>query len=155
MKEKNLMIFSNLSSKLAAFTLVGSLATCSLAACSSSESLLEDTILEGAVVITFEDGSRDVAVRYQPCDRKGEEGVYFHYCSVVSEEYYSDLDCEHSHILAFAELGHYDIAAVENITSYFNADDFKKITKEELTEEDAISIITRIITEEDAKTLTK
>ena len=70
MKIKNLNINRKATSKLAACMLAGSLA---LTACGEEKiddknNILKGTILENTCVVTFEDGTKDIAIAIESCN---------------------------------------------------------------------------------------
>ena len=140
MKIKNLKINQKLMTKLSACVLVGSLTAMTLTGCSNDkDNLLEGTILEKACVITFEDGSKEIAVSDAYCKY---DNVFLYY-SIVSGEYFSDDECPH---IGMSETIHkYDIVQAEVITKYLTADDLTKASQGELTNDDVINIVTRVI----------
>ena len=90
MKIKNFKINKSAASKLAACVLVGSLTTTMLTGCSTDRNnILKGTILENSCVVTFADGSKDIAVAVGNCDNS----EYHHYYSITSGEYFGDHKC--------------------------------------------------------------
>ena len=130
------------TSKLLPFILVGSIATNTLTGCGCEEreSILKGTILEGASIITFDDGSKDIAVAIDTCD----SSFYSHYYSVISGQYFSDDTCSQK----FIELQvnhHYAIDSEESIIGYLTLDDLEKAVQGTLNNEDVIAIFNRIV----------
>ena len=112
MKSNNFKINKNVASKLAACVLVGSLAATMLTGCSDRDNILKGTILENSCVVTFADGSKDIAVAIGSC---WESCEYHHYYSITSGEYFGDKKCTKDRIEGTV-VHHYGITNEENIT---------------------------------------
>lgn len=156
MKIKNLKINQKTVSKLATYVLIGSLATATLTGCSNTDmttnNLLKDTILENTSVITFENGSKDIAITISGCPYSKD---YKHYSSIISGICFGDKECTTN-----KSNGHYlnnnqKIVNVESISNYLTIDDLTKAIQGELDNDDIIAIVNRVIepvTEVDNKT---
>ena len=143
MKIKNFKIDQKVSSKLATCVLIGSLAATTLTGCGDVDrnNLLKGTILENTVVVTFDNGSKDIAVAISNCNSKEE---YHHYYSIISGEYFGSLKCTKTKINNTVS-HHYGITSEENISGYLTSDDITKAMKGELNNNDIIAIINRAI----------
>ena len=138
MQIKNLNIFRKGVSKLAALGLVVVLGAGMLTGC-SNDNLLKDTILEKSVVVTFADGSKEIAVAKEYCG----ESEYCHYRSVTSGAYFCDEACDDGSITHITH--HYEIVSEEVIIHYLTADEITKAANGELTEADVAAIINRVV----------
>lgn len=156
MKIKNLKINQKAASKLATCVLVGTLAVTTLTGCGSSvgsrKNLLQGTILENTCVVTFEDGSKDIAVAVSDCFHK----KCHHYYSITSGEYFGCKNCSKSKIDG-SIVHHYPVSYEENITGYLTTDQLAKAIKGELDNNDIIAIVGRVVepTTEETNTITK
>ena len=146
MKIKNFKLNKKMVSKLAACVLVGSLATTTLTGCSnkkkeiSRSNILSGTILESALVITFGDGSKDVAIDVGNCGLLIKK--YNHYYSIISGKYFSHESCWHERIEG-NRLSHYNIVNEEFIDNYLTSEELTKAIKGELNDDDISYIISR------------
>ena len=148
MKIKNLKINQKIITKLSSCVLVGSLTIMTLTGCGSMDSnasndrnyILKGTILENARVITFDDGTKEIAVVDSYCIHSN----YSHYYSIISGEYFSDEKCRND-VLNRKSNYKYVITNDESITKYLTADDLTKASQGELTNDDVINIVTRVI----------
>lgn len=153
MKIKNFKINQNTASKLATYVLAGTLAVTTLTGCeanSDRNNFLEGTILENSCVITFEDGSKDIAVAVSTCEDK----AYNHYYSITSGEYFGSRGCTKEKIDGTV-VHHYGITNEENITSYLTSDELAKAIKGKLDTNNIIDIISRTIEPTTKETKTK
>lgn len=103
-----------------------------------ADAILEDTILEKSCVVTFADGSKDIAVACGKCC----DSEYSHYRSAVSGLSFSDEKCNHEFSSA---VHYYDIVNEEPIAGYLTTDELAKAMKGELTEDDVAVIVSRAI----------
>lgn len=143
MKIKNFKINQKAQSKLATCVLVGTIATATLTGCSDDfdrNNFLKGTILENTCVVTFEDGSKDIAVAISACS----EDDYNHYYSIISGEYYASKLCSAGQI-EWTVAHHYEITNEENIVKYLTTDELTKAIKGELNNDDVIAIVNRTI----------
>ncbi|MBO4246187.1 MAG: hypothetical protein J5892_05585 [Bacilli bacterium] len=146
MKEKNIKINHKALVKLATFAAVGTVSFGSLAGCvqnnnvqqnTQKSSALENTLLNDTYVITFENGTKDIAksdVLYSglvPLDK-------YVYTSVISGNEYTKSGVEAG---SYQEM---PIATVEPISAYLTADDLVKAMNDTLSNDDVIAIINRI-----------
>ncbi len=146
---KNLQVNGKMGQKIASLAIAGSILAASLTGCGSSKkSFLNKTSLEKTSVVTFCDGSKDlVNTLKNPCRDSLE---YNHYVSLISGNYYSDMECKH--VQVDGEVNHhYDILSVENITKYLTDDEITKAINDELTDEDVKIIIERITEPQEVK----
>lgn len=158
MKFKNCKINQNAASKLVACALVGTLAATTLTGCEARNgrttgdrnNLLKGTILENTCVVSFEDGSKDIAVAVGICN----EEAYNHYYSITSGEYFGGRQCVQEKINGTV-IHHYVITNEENITGYLTTDELTKATQGELDNNDIIAIISRAIEPTAEETTTK
>lgn len=141
MRIKNIKI-SKAISKLASCVLVGSIAANTLTGCGNDdrESVLKGTILEGASVITFDDGSKDISIAIESCSKSS----YSHYYSVITGEYFSDDTCTLGYLESHVN-HHYTIDNEESIIGYLTLDDLEKAAQGDLSKEDVIAIFNRIV----------
>jgi len=155
---KNLKINKNLSKKLVSFVLVGTIGILTLSGCSgknSNKSLLEGTILENTSVVTFEDGTKDIAriegVCVEGCGCTGGHEVFN---SIVTNEYYNSSECyiNFRNVVGTAMLKKYLITSDESIIKYLTNEEIAKASKAGLTEEDIANILNRVFTKEEEKT---
>ena len=158
MKIKNFKINQKAASKLAAYGLVSALAATILTGCvakvggaTDRNNLLKGTILENTCVVTFEDGSKDIAVAVGKCNY----GEYpRHYYSITSGYYFGNKECVQKEINGTVAY-HYGITNEENITGYLTAEEFKKAMQGELDNNDIIAIVSRAIEPTVEETTTK
>ena len=150
MKSNNFKINKNVASKLAACALVGSLAATMLTGCSDRDNILKGTILENSCVVTFDDGSKDIAVAVGNCDNC----EYHHYYSITSGEYFGDKKCTKDRIEGTV-VHHYGITNEENITGYLTSDELARAMKGELNNDDIVSIVSRTVNPIAEETSTK
>lgn len=151
MKIKNFKINKSAASKLAACVLVGSLTTTMLTGCSTDRNnILKGTILENSCVVTFADGSKDIAVAVGNCDNS----EYHHYYSITSGEYFGDHKCTKKKLEGMV-VHHYGITNEENITGYLTSDELTKAMKGELNNNDIVSIVSRTVNPIAEETSTK
>lgn len=153
---KNLKINKNLSKRLVSFVLVGTMGIITLSGCSgknSNKSLLDGTILEKTNVVTFEDGSKDVARVTDICEKGWGCSIGGHevFNSIVTNEQYNSSECNVKSSLT-KMLQKYSIESVESITKYLTNEEIAKASKEGLTEEDISNILSRIFSTEETKT---
>ena len=144
MKISNLKINQKSLAKIAAFALAGTVVTGALTGCSTTftknkDGLLEDTRLENTRVITFGDGTKDIATCFGTtmCS-------YDHYHSIVSGDYY----VASNHVRKaedIAKYHYYDITSDISIVYYLTDEEKIKANKGELTDDDIDSIINRIV----------
>ena len=151
MKSNNFKINKNVASKLAACVLVGSLAATMLTGCSDRDNILKGTILENSCVVTFADGSKDIAVAIGSC---WESCEYHHYYSITSGEYFGDKKCTKDRIEGTV-VHHYGITNEENITGYLTSDELARAMKGELNNDDIVSIVSRTVNPIAEETSTK
>lgn len=151
MRIKNFKINQKATSKLVACVLAGTLAATTLTGCEDTNrnNLLKGTILENTCVVTFEDGSKDIAVAIDTCDDK-----YHHYYSIISGEYFGSKNCQKKTIYKTV-VHHYGITNEENITGYLTTDELTKAIQGELDNNDIITIVSRSIEPINEKTNTK
>ena len=145
MKIKNFKINQKAASKLAACVLVGTLAATTLTGCGATvnnkTNLLKGTALDGTTVITFADGSKDIAVAVENCTQSQD---YKHYRSIISGIYYAPKNCNFDYQLNDV-LHHFEIVNAENIVNYLTEDELDKAIKGGLDTDDIAVIITRAI----------
>ena len=131
--------------KLAALALAGVVLATGLCGCDSSENeverknVLSGTILEGTCVVTFEDGSKDIARAISDCTYSS----YCHYHSVISGIYYGDSYCPKTYVQGDNVLHHYGITGEEPISNYLTDEDYRKVLNGEFTDDDLIEIVDR------------
>lgn len=102
-----------------------------------ADAILEDTILEKSCVVTFADGSKDIAVACSECD----DSEYPHFISVTSGTRFGDKECNDN-----LRVHHqYDIVNEEPIVGYLTTDELAKAMNDELTDADLVVIVNRII----------
>ena len=133
--------------------LVGTLAATTLTGCGvavNRNNLLKGTILENTCVVTFEDGSKDIAVAIEICEDKD----YHHYYSITSGEYFGSEKCSKEKIEG-SVVHHYGITNEENITGYLTTDELTKAIQGELDNNDIIAIVSRSIQPTAEETNTK
>ncbi len=152
MKIKNLKVNQKVASKLASGVLVGTLAATTLMGCADRSNLLKGTILENTCVVTFEDGSKDIAVAVGVCGNQTDH----HYYSITSGEYFGSEKCAETKIKGTVA-HHYEITNEENITGYLTAKEITKAIQGELDNNDIIAIVGRTIepTAEETNTKTR
>lgn len=145
----NLKIYKKTGKKIAIISSAMVLGT-SLIGCGNNkkESLLKNTILEQSRVITFKDGHKDIAVHDTRCCY-GDE--HFIYKSIITNEYFIDEACKQNYN-GLKSLVKENITTDESIVSYLTSEELIKATNEELTKDDIINILVRIVTEEKEKT---
>ena len=143
MKIKNLKINQKAASKLAAYTLVCSLAATSLTGCSTNDrnknNMLRGTVLEGTNVVTLEDGKKDIVYSIDTCN----DCKFNHYYSIATGEYFCDEDCS-LNILDGHIYHHYKIASEESILSYLNSEEIAAASYGTLSKDDLVNIVTRV-----------
>lgn len=134
-KFRNTKLYKGIVVGVSALTLLSALTAC------KSTDPLDNTKLENARVITFEDGNKDVATYIGDCEN---DNKYGHYRSLVTDEFYVNNNCNES----FARIGeyHYNIVNDENIGKYMTTDEIRKAMNDKLTDEEANEIILRIQT---------
>lgn len=145
MKIKNLEIKQKKASKLVSYVLAGSLAVASLTGCCAKpdrNNILKGTILENSCVVTFADGTKDIAIAVADCNTK--ENNFHHYYSVTSGEYFSDEKCTASEV-EHTPVHKYEITCEENITAYLTPEDIEKAISVGLEVNDISSIINRTL----------
>lgn len=144
MKEKNIKINHKALVKLATFAAVGTVTIGSLTGCQGkNRSILHDTPLNNSYVITFENGTKDIALA------KGISGSssYFVYESIISENRYTKIyDKSERTPLCHTAGGEQEmpIVSVEPISVYLTSEDIQKGINNTLSNEDIIAIIERI-----------
>lgn len=153
MKTKNLKInldaIKNRFSRMKCFVLAGTLIATMLTGCGKKESLLEGTILENTHVITFEDGTKDIAKPFDSCEMYSDDyGNSIHYKSVVTSDFYSDLSCTAVNPRG-SMISHYPISKEESIVVYLTQEDIEKAMNNNLTDDDLITIVSRIMNPEE------
>lgn len=140
----NLEVIQSKFLKLKRFVLAGSLVATMLIGC-GKESALDETLLEEASVITFEDGSKDIARAINTCSSfSDDKGDSIHYRSVITGERYSDEKCTADRPNGEV-IKHYPIVNDESLTGYLTADEIAKAINGNLNDEDIIAIIKRVI----------
>jgi len=131
-----------ITKKMIALLMAGTMAL-TFSGCDSNNSnisLLDGTILEDALVITFEDGSKDIAIATNSC---GHIDSHYYFESIVSGlEYVSD-KCSSN----YKTRQKYAIQSNESIVKYITAEEIAKANKEGLTDDDINNIISRIFSE--------
>ncbi len=145
MKIKNFKINKKAASKLAACVLVGTITATALTGCGATvdrNNLLKGTILENTCVVTFKDGSKDIAVSIDYCVKTNYN--YHHYYSIITGEYFVDEQCDFL-TLEGNYVYHYEITNEENILNYLTTDDLKKAMQGNLDNNDIIDIAIRAI----------
>lgn len=146
MKVKNLKIESSSAIKYTAFALAGSIVF-TMAGCSNST--LSKSLLYNTSVITFEDGTKDIASKSEECRYNKHNNIY-HFESLISGEYYSNMLClDDKYYLSSGsstsyKLNHYDIVNVESISNYLTKDELKKANEGSLNKDDIIEVFVRI-----------
>ena len=101
--------------------------------------MLKNTRLENTRVITFGDESKDIATSFATGMCTGT-----HYHSIVSGDYYVSSD----HSVSASELAnyhYYDITSDNSIVYYLTDEEMTKACNGQLTDDDCIAIINRII----------
>lgn len=143
--------------KIKKVILGGAVVLISLTGCEETKNILQDTVLEGASVITLEDGTKDIAVIKEICNEK--QTKYNHYYSVISGIYFSNNDCSHNYYYKYGisgkKLYHFDIVQEENITKYLTSSEIEKATEGNLSDKDIAGIISRITEATNDNKLTK
>ena len=134
-KFRNTKLYKGIVVGVSTLTLLSALTAC------KSTDPLDNTSLNDARVITFEDGNKDVAKYISGCDS---DDNYGHYRSLVTDEFYTSNNCNES----FARIRkyHYNIVKDQNIIQYMTTDEIRKAMNNELTDEEANEIILRIQT---------
>lgn len=141
----------NLKVRVAAVALIGTMTSISLIGCGnkndSKTSFLSGTVLESSMVLNFEDGHKDIVSSEGHCPHlRCYSNVYR---SIITNEYISTNDCTASYYKGDHKLNHYDITCIESILSYLTSNDIKKAAKGELTEDDILTIIDRVLEKEE------
>ena len=124
--------------KVASTVLAGSFVGAAVSGCGlfqEKESVLDDTILENTVVVTFSDNTKDIATPFAT-----NEGVNA-YKSVISEVYYYSSD-EEVDIRGYQK---YDINNVEQISSYLVEEDIGLLRNKDKKNDAIYGIIGRDI----------
>ena len=136
---KNLKVYKKIGKRIAIISATMILGS-SLAGCGNKkDSLLENTILEQARVITFEDGHVDIAILESYC-------FYDHpnYNSIITNEYFTTPECENKYT-GYTLLKKENIINDESIVAYLTEEEIIKASKDKLTDDDITNIIARII----------
>lgn len=142
----------NIGKKFALYTLIGSISGFTLMGCGKKEeSFLEGTVLENAVVISFEDGTKEVSNKCGFCSSCTSNYTHEIYQSVVSKEYFVDDDCKSKWYLPNVfnpfnkySVGKYSIVSIEGITGYLTDQELMKAGQKKLTDADIAEIVVRI-----------
>ena len=123
----------------------------SLTGFGKTESVLTDSLLYQASVVTFDNGSKEVARSYEHCNQSS----FNHYVNIITGEIFSDKVCFWETING--QTNHkYNIVSEEPISKYLSKEEISKANNKELTEEDILEIVTRIIsTNSEEEYLTK
>ncbi|MBR5662756.1 MAG: hypothetical protein IKX00_03770 [Bacilli bacterium] len=123
--------------KVASTILASSLMATFISGCKDDDvSVLDNTILDNTVVVTFSDDSKDIATTFTSWGRVRV------YKSVVSEICYQSND-EETHDNSFQQ---YDIVKVEQISAYIVEDDIELLRNKDTKEEAVYNIIGRVLT---------
>lgn len=143
MGKRNFKINQQAASKITACVLVGSMVATTLTGCVPTvdrNNILKGTILENTCVVTFDDGTKDVAIVVASCS----SGEYNHYYSIISGEYFGSEKCT-ADTIEGTPAHHYTIINEENITGYLTSNELTKAIQGELDNNDIITIISRTI----------
>ena len=123
--------------KVASTILASSLMATFISGCKGDDvSVLDNTILDNTVVVTFSDDSKDIATTFTSWGRIRV------YKSVVSEICYQSND-EETHDNSFQQ---YDIVKVEQISAYIVEYDIELLRNKDTKEEAVYNIIGRVLT---------
>lgn len=155
MKIKNFRINKKATAKQMACVLAGSLAVTTLTGCEDTvdrNNILKGTILEDTCVVTFDDGTKDIATAIDICSFL--DVNRYHYYSVISGEYFSDENCT-AYEIEGKIAHHHIITNKESITGYLTSDELTKAMQGELDNNDLISIVSRVIEPVTEETNTK
>ena len=141
MKEKNIKINNKALVKLATFAVVGTVTVGSLVGCAQNtqtNSALKNTLLNDTYVITFENGTKDIAKSDVLYTYGGVALDEYLYTSVISGNKYTKSGVEANTIQEMP------ITNVEPISTYLTAEDIAKAMDDTLSNDDIITIINRI-----------
>ena len=150
--------------KLAVLALATTLATTSLSGCVSyktidntitdEDNLLDGTILEDTYVMTLNNGKKDIVRKITPCANNMHTIFY----SVISGQYIVSALCMDDQLIikngderSHKMLNKSNYEELVSITEYLSMEDLEKAYKKELTDDDIIAIISRIIEPEEPK----
>ena len=140
MENRNFIINKKDISKIVSYILAGSIAASTLTGCESKrDPILKGTILESTSVVTFEDGTKDIVLVDCYCTYD----VYNHYYSVISGEYFCSNKCETPELSGSTH--QYEIINEEDIVCYLTALDVTKAMRGELSEDDIVDIVNRVL----------
>lgn len=151
MKKINKITKENFNKKLLAVLLAGSISL-GLSGCGEKNTmkpLLADTLLENAILTESDLGTMIVYIKYE---KQSLTTYHEHYIDVVSGVTFSNSE-KCTHLVNQIE----NVTKLGSITEYLTAEELIKASKNELTNEEIIGIITRIQSEEveEEKILTK
>lgn len=150
-----LKINKNIGKKFALCTLISSVSGFSLIGCGKEPNFLKGTVLEEAVVVTFEDGTKEVAERIRFCEECDEKHML--YQELISKEYFTDDECVEKIKGTFGTnhyISKYSISSVEGISKYLTEEEVEKVGADGLKNDDIIEIIVRIYSTAQEKTET-
>lgn len=151
-----LNIINNLSKmknkKIAKRVIIGGCALAlvsTLASCKEYKTEINSKTFLGNRVITFNDGTKDVAEIFEHCNK----GNHDHYKSLITGELYNGDNCNFD-VLENHRLYHYDIKSDESIAKYMTTDELNNLMNGEISKEDLNTIVLRIqnITQEESTT---
>lgn len=131
------MLNKNYTKKtIASAILIGSFLSSTLTGCYAS--VLDDTMLDSSVVVTFEDGTKDIARVY--CTT---EDNYVIYRSVINETYYADDDFG-KYRYRLKNIQNFPIVNVEQVSAYLTEEDITNLRSSN-SHDTVTSIMARII----------
>lgn len=142
---KKLKINEKIGKKFVLCTLIGTVSGFTLIGCNKESKFLEGTILEEAVVVSFEDGTKEVASRIKFCEDC--DGKHMLYQDLVSKEYFTDDECAYEIKGVWGTdhyISKYAISGVEGIRKYLTDEEMKKAGNEGLNKEEISDIIVKI-----------
>ena len=143
----NLKVYKKIGKKIAIISGVMMLGS-SLVGCGKNQNkaLVENTLLEQARIITFEDGGMDIAIHKKYCGFKCDDIIYK---SIITNQYFSDTGCECHYLDITGEIiiAKENILKDESIVVYLTEEEIIKASNDELTKNDVTNILTRIISE--------
>lgn len=127
---------NNTKKAIASAILIGSCLSTTLTGCNAS--VLSNTMLDGSVVVTFEDGTKDIARVWRTTDDN-----YVIYMSVINETYYADDDFG-KYKFGVKNIQNYPIVNVEQISVYLTEEDIINLRSSH-SYDTVTSIMARII----------
>lgn len=147
MKYKNFQFNKSLLTRLLAGTIALVVSSTAVSGWSNKNTdPLEGTLLEGYVIVTLNDGKKEVAITKYECN----SGFGHHYINPTTGEEFADIECRHQPVIQMRYkhiIQKYHIEGEESIALYLTEEEIKMLQDGELSDEQISNLIVRSLAE--------